>query len=106
MDQALMPHDSERAAMLTQRQRRAAAKRMTVDPRQRSAGLVVCYPRGEHCNASNHEWVTRVEIAKKLAALKRYEFGGEYDPDMRYQRPLYFVPGSTVIGNSVADTLG
>ena len=102
-----MPFDSERAdhiQALTQRQRRTAAKRMTAAARRRT-GLVVCYAPGESSNVASHEAVTRMGIAKKLAALKRYEFAGDYDPSRRYQGPLYFVPGTTLVASQVADAL-
>ena len=101
-----MPFDSERAGhiqALTQRQRRTAAKRMTAAARHRT-GLVVCYAPGGS-DAASHEAVTRVGIAKKLAALKRYDFGGDYDPSRRYQGPLYFVPSTTLVASEVADAL-
>ncbi|HUP94396.1 MAG TPA: DUF3182 family protein [Burkholderiales bacterium] len=102
-----MPFDSERAVnlqALTQRQRRTAAKRMTAAARHRT-GLVVCYAPGKRSDAAGHEAVTRMGIAKKLAALKRYDFGGEYDPSRRYLGPLYFVPGTTLVASEVVDAL-
>ena len=103
-----MPFDSERAVdlqALTQRQRRTTVKRMTAAARQR-AGLVVCYAQGERINTHSHEAVTRTEIARKLAALKGYEFGGEYDPSIRYRGHLYFVPSKTLVATKIDDALG
>jgi hypothetical protein len=61
-----------------------------------SPGMVVTYCPDEHRFADTHERATRHELARRLARLKGYTFGGEYAPLVRYDRPLYFVPGDTV----------
>jgi len=73
--------------------------------RTRAKGIVVTYacapadPRG-------HESVTRLAIARKLAALLDFEFGGEFDPVRRYGAALYFVPSDTLVGRAHAASLG
>jgi hypothetical protein len=53
-----------------------------------------------------HESVTLSQVAAKLAALKGYDFAGEYDRAARYDAPLYFVPGGTLVGIDAAGELG
>jgi hypothetical protein len=69
-------------------------------------GIVLSYAPGERFSAANHECVTRMKIARQLAALKGYEFGGEYDPAASYARPLYLVPSCTIVGRDTTDALG
>lgn len=56
-------------------------------------GLVVLHGGAPH---TRHEHETRVALARKLAAIKGYEFAGAFDPEARYAEPLYFVPGDTI----------
>lgn len=44
-----------------------------------------------------HEWATHMELAKRLAALMGWEFGGRYDPEQHYSVPTYFVPSDTLL---------
>jgi hypothetical protein len=44
-------------------------------------GIVVTYAVDE--GLTQHEVAARVEVAKSLAALKGFEFGGGYDPTLR-----------------------
>jgi hypothetical protein len=67
-------------------------------------GAVVQYTDSAAAPPSKHESVTRTLIAAKLAALKGYEFAGDYDPARRYTGPLYFVPNDTLIGSELAQT--
>jgi hypothetical protein len=69
-------------------------------------GFVVAYSCARLDNPQSHESVTRTEIAKRLAALKGYEFAGEYDASARYSGPVYFVPSETIIGIETAYELG
>jgi hypothetical protein len=71
-----------------------------------SRGTVVTYLSTGLDNPRNHEAVTRAEIARRLAMLKRFEFGGEYDQSVRYPGPVYFLPRETVIGIEHAATIG
>jgi hypothetical protein len=69
-------------------------------------GTVVTYAPAEPAHARNHEAVTRQKVAAKLATLKRFEFGGEYDGSVRHSGPLYFVPGDSIVGVDCASRLG
>lgn len=54
--------------------------------------------RSEHQESSSSEHVvtTLQQMAARLAALKGYEFAGEYDPAKKYDN-LYFVPADTLL---------
>ena len=67
-------------------------------------GTVVRYATGT--GEREHERASRTWVAKRLAALKRYRYGGEYDRHARYEEPLYFVPNDTIVGVEHARTLG
>jgi hypothetical protein len=69
-------------------------------------GYVVLYSP-EACSFSHaHERVTRTAIARRLAALKQFEFAGDYDPSRPYAAPVYFVPSDTLVGVQAVDELG
>ena len=53
---------------------------------------------------TQHEVAARVAVARSLAALKGFEFGGGYDSSLqRSERPpLYFVPSETLSGEEAA----
>ena len=70
---------------------------------QRSQGVVVTYSPQEHGYRDRHERVTRTEIGKKLAALKGYDFAGEYDHSACYAGLVYFVPGDTLLAHEATD---
>ena len=72
----------------------------------RARGAVVQYTDRACAPLSNHESVTRTLIATKLAALKGYEFAGDYDPARRYAGRLYFVPSDTLSGSELAQKVG
>jgi hypothetical protein len=73
-----------------------------------SRGIVAVYAdtTNTHSGACRHERVTHAEIAKKLAALKGFEFADDYDPSCRRSGPVYLVPSQTLIGLDVAHALG
>lgn len=74
---------------------------MTQQPK--SGGTVVTYS----CRASHHhEIVTLREVARRLAAIKGYDFAEEFDAARRYSGPLYFVPNDTLVGIDAARKLG
>src|SRR5687768_14193912 len=79
--------------------------RYRLAPEAATAGIVVTCPRSPSENPQSHESVTRHAIAVRLAALKGFEFGGDYDDDADYDGALYFVPGATLVGNGVARAL-
>src|SRR5438876_10025535 len=41
-------------------------------------------------------------VAKAIAKIKGYDFGGRYDPACDYPGPLYFVPDDTVLLNEAS----
>ncbi|HSV83516.1 MAG TPA: DUF3182 family protein [Ramlibacter sp.] len=65
-------------------------------------GVVVAHvlDQGEH--DSRHERVTLREFARRLAALRGDEDGGEYDPRRSYAGRLYFVPSDTLTAEQAA----
>lgn len=71
-----------------------------------TGGTVVVYSATEGSYARSHERGTRFEIARRLAALKGFEFAGEYEPAKHYDGPLYFVPTNTLVDIAAANELG
>src|SRR3954449_736118 len=69
----------------------------------RSQGVVVTYSPQEHGYRDRHERVTRTEIGKRLAALKGYNFAGEYDRSVFYADLVYFIPSDTLLARAAAD---
>ena len=63
---------------------------------RKEGGIVVTYSPPEQGYADSHENATRIEIGKSLAALKGFEFAGEYDPSARHDGPVYFVPSDAL----------
>ena len=66
-------------------------------------GIVVTYAVDE--GLTRHEVAGRVAVARSLAALKGFEFGGGYEPSLqRSERSsrLYFVPSETLSGHEAA----
>jgi hypothetical protein len=63
-----------------------------------NSGTVVTYDEADARHPDGHEAITRTKLAAGIAALKRCEFGGEYDSRARYAPPVYFVPSRTVVG--------
>ncbi len=61
-----------------------------------SGGIVVQYPELRGDSPRSHESVTRVAMAKKLAALKGYAYAGSYDPAAHHRGAVYFVPDDTL----------
>src|SRR5690349_21494358 len=75
-----------------------------VSPPQGAAppGVVALYPPFDPTYVRSHEKVARIEIGKRLAVLKGFDFVGEYDPSARYPGAVYFVPGHTLTGVETA----
>ena len=71
-----------------------------------TGGTVVRYVAATAASERSHERASRTWVAAKIAALKHYEFGGEYDPHARYGAPLYFVPNETLVGVEHVRALG
>jgi hypothetical protein len=71
-----------------------------------SRGTVATYAVPGHGFLHGHERATRDGIAKRLAALKGFDFAGEYDPACPYPGPVYLVPSDTLVGLDAAAALG
>ncbi|MFL5333031.1 MAG: DUF3182 family protein, partial [Geminicoccaceae bacterium] len=69
-------------------------------------GIVVTYAVPGFGFAHSHERATRDGIARRLAALKGFDFAGEYDPARPHSGPVYLVPSDTLVGLDVAAALG
>jgi len=72
----------------------------------RKGGVVVVSSCKDWGNPQCHESVTQGALASKLAAIKGYEFAGEFDAAKAYSGPVYFVPGDTLVGADAARRLG
>ena len=59
-----------------------------------SLGIVVTYIPGA---VADHQKATVADIARKVAALMDWDFGGEFNISTRYGRRLYFVPNHTLL---------
>lgn len=75
--------------------------KVTDDPRRKELAWgrrrdVVTYAVGNPGAPEGHEASTRAEIARRLAAIARFDFAGEYDPGGRYDTRPYFVPSDTL----------
>ena len=59
-------------------------------------GIVVTYMPG---TVADHQKATVADIARKVAALMDWAFGGEFDVCTRYGQRLYFVPVHTLLAH-------
>ncbi|HEX6005654.1 MAG TPA: DUF3182 family protein [Burkholderiales bacterium] len=79
------------------------------DPAHRAGdvtrGDVVVY-RGAASTRPAHDHATCSAIARRLAAIKGYDFAGDYDAETAPSRARYFVPLDTLIGVEHARSLG
>jgi len=72
-----------------------------------TGGSVVVWSADPAAYGSDHERATRSNFAERLAALKQFRFGGDYDPARAHENtPLYFVPSDTVSSTQLARSLG
>ena len=69
-------------------------------------GVVAVFSDPGRGFAHGHERATREGIARRLAALKGFDFAGEYDAGTRYPGPVYLVPSDTLVGLGAAAALG
>jgi hypothetical protein len=67
-----------------------------------SRGVVVAYLPDRHEHASEHERVSLIAFARRLAAVRDYDAGGVYEPTRRYPGHVYFVPSCTLIVDEAA----
>ena len=66
-------------------------------------GTVVTYAAGREGYPQTHEGVTHTALARSLAELKGYTFGGEYVPGQRSTAPYYFVPRDSLCTEEAAE---
>ena len=59
-------------------------------------GVVVLYSQARDTLPGGHEALTHRAFAERLAAFRRCTFAGEFDPQRRYEGPLYFLPNDTL----------
>lgn len=69
-------------------------------------GMVVVYPGNAQRTPRRHESATYHALARRLAAIKGYEFAGEFDAMQSYDGALYFVPSDTFATLDGARSLG
>ena len=70
-------------------------------------GIVARYTDAAECEPPDlHEVVSRTHIAKKLAALKGYEFADTYESVQGESSHIYLVPDHTLVGIEAARRLG
>src|SRR3712207_4557395 len=69
-------------------------------------GTVATYAGPGQGFAHSHERATRDGMARRLAALKGFDFVGELDPTRLPPDPIYLVPGDTLVGLDAAAALG
>jgi hypothetical protein len=77
-----------------------------IDSANIERGVVGTYLSLAPDNPRSHEAMSRMEIARRVAQLRRARFAGEYDPVTCYKGPVFFVPGVTVVGVRDAAAVG
>jgi hypothetical protein len=77
-----------------------------MDKSSPSRGIVVRYSNTTTNRPGGHENASRAWAAGRLAALKGYDDGGEYDSAARYDGQVYFVPAETLVSVETAHELG
>ncbi|ACA20424.1 biotin carboxylase [Methylobacterium sp. 4-46] len=80
----------------------AATPSSVVEQTTRACRGVVVVPMPGTGFASRHERATRAELARRLAALKDFDFAGELDPPFPHRGPVYLVPADTLVGAEAA----
>lgn len=78
----------------------------TTETERATPAVVVTYATDTNLDRDGHEWVSCAGIAQRLAALRRFDFAGHYDPSRSYPGPAYFVPNQTLVGLDTAGQLG
>ncbi len=79
---------------------------MAGQPAPRRGTVLVFCPGNAQRGPSDHESATHGEVAKRLAAIKGYDFAGVFDATRSYAGPLYFVPSDTLVTLDAAHRLG
>ncbi|WP_312956269.1 DUF3182 family protein [Pseudomonas songnenensis] len=77
---------------------------MNAQTPQSARRVVLTYPNRPR--EPQHEKLVHAVLAERLAALLGLSFGGEYDPQRRYDAHPYLVPSGTVVGLREAQALG
>src|SRR5437660_1552586 len=72
---------------------------------QATRGAVVTF-RPPGARIATHERARNESLARQIAAIKGYDFAGEYHDGLRDGRPFYFVLHDTLVGASLARELG
>lgn len=65
-------------------------------------GVVVTYLSATSAKRGGHEATTQRQIARRLADLKGFVDGGEFDSLARYSAPRYFLPHETLTSEAAA----
>jgi len=55
-----------------------------------------------HGPASGHDRESRANVARRLAQVMHWQYGGAYDPGVRYGAPLYVVPHDALLTDQAA----
>lgn len=69
------------------------------------AGHVMAYTKGLRGYANEHEQMTRMEVVRRLAALKGFGVTEEFAQEPVFG-PTYLVPSDTLVGIDLANALG
>lgn len=69
-------------------------------------GILVLYAAQPRANPSGHEHASQMALARRLAELLAFQFGGEFDPARQYATTPYFVPAETLESLQAARALG
>jgi hypothetical protein len=77
---------------------------MNAQTLQGSRRVVLTYPNRPR--EPQHEKIVHAALAERLATLLGLKYGGEYDPERRYEAHPYLVPSGTVVGQPEARKLG
>lgn len=67
---------------------------------------MLTYAHKEGSPLRGHEAATHRALATRIAGLKGWDYGGEFDPSRVYSMPLYFVPSDTLVPVDFAGRLG
>lgn len=59
--------------------------------------VVVTLPEKAEGTAARHEVATHAEVARRIAALKGCDYGGEFESGRNYGAPVYFLPSDTLV---------
>ena len=69
-------------------------------------GTVAVYAPEGCGELRRHERITHAIIAERIAALKGFDFAGEYKPSAQHRTPIYLLPSDTLVGIEAANALG